>query len=324
MDRRKFLAIATGALAAPLAVEAQQQPAKKVYRIGLLISGTVSSHKTRIEAFRQGLRELGYVETHNIALEYRYAEGRTDRFPDLASELVALQVDVIVTSSNAAVLAAKKATGTIPIVFASANDPVGTGLVASLAQPGGNATGLTNLSSELGGKRLALLKEIFPKVTRVGYLTSPQSLGAGEVKAAAHALGLHLQSLSVRTSSDFDRAFDVALRERVQALMTSPAPVMNSHRTQIVDFAIKNRLPAVYPDSAFVNAGGLMSYAPSLPDLWRRAAILMDRILKGVKPAELPVEQPTKFELVINLKTAKALGLTIPPSLLLRADQVIE
>jgi len=309
---------------APLAAEAQQQPAGKVYRIGLLVSGSESSHQSRIEAFRQGLRVLGYVEGHHIAVEYRYAEGRTDRFPDLAAELVALKVDVIVTSSNPAALAAKKATRTIPIVFASANDPVVTGLVASLARPGGNVTGLTNLSSELGGKRLELLKEAFPKVTRVAYLSIPQNLGAGEVKAGAQALGLQLQSLSVRTSRDFDGAFEAALRERAHALMTSPGPVLNTHRTRIVDFAMKNRLPAIYPDSEFVNAGGLMSYAPNLPDLWRRAATFVDRILKGTKPADLPVEQPTKFELVINLKTAKALGLTIPQTLLLRADRVIQ
>jgi putative tryptophan/tyrosine transport system substrate-binding protein len=292
---------------------AEAQQPKKVPRIGFLASRSPSSLFSETEAFRQGLRELGYVEGQNIIIEYRYAEGKTDRFLDLATELVRLKVDVIVTSSTPGVLAAKKVSGTIPIVFASVNDPVASGLVASLARPGGNIRGLTNLSPDLGGKRLELLKETFPNVTRVAHLWNPESPG-DEMQAAAQALGLQIHSLKVRSSNDFDNAFEAASREHAQGLITSPNPLINTHHKRIVDFAIKSRLPAIYPNSLYVEGGGLMSYAPDYNANYRRAATYVDKILKGAKPADLPVEQPTKFEFVINLKAAKQIGLTIPPT----------
>jgi putative tryptophan/tyrosine transport system substrate-binding protein len=300
---------------------AQGQQAAKVHRIGYLASGSPSSDAARTEAFRQGLRELGYVEGQNIVIEYRYAEGKADQFAQLAAELVRLKVSLIFTSSTPGVLAAKRASSTIPIVFGAINDPVAAGLVASLARPGGNITGLTNLSPDLEGKRLELLKETFPKVTRVAHLWNPDSPGSG--MAAAQALGLQLQSLEVRNPSDFDSAFDAALRERSQALITSPNPLINTHYKRIVEFAAKNRLPAIYSQRVYVEGGGLMSYAPDINANFGRAAVFVDKILKGAKPAELPVEQPTKFELVINLKAAKQIGLTIPPNILARADRVI-
>jgi putative ABC transport system substrate-binding protein len=309
-------------------VQAQAQQPAKVPQIGFLASRSPSSFSSETEAFRQGLRELGYVEGQNIGIEYRYAEGKTDRFADLATELVRLKVDVIVTSSTPGVLAAKKASSTIPIVFGAINDPVASGLVASLARPGGNITGLTNLSPDLDGKRLELLKESFPKViiTRVGYLWNPDAPGTGwtRMQAAASGLGLQLQPLEARSADDFDSAFEAALRERVNALITLPNPLTNTHHKRIVDFATKSRLPAIYPNRVYVDAGGLMSYAPDLNANYRRAAIFVDKILKGTKPADIPVEQPTKFEFVINLKTAKQIGLTIPPNVLARADKVIK
>jgi putative ABC transport system substrate-binding protein len=303
-------------------VSAEAQSPKKLRLIGILESGSPASSSERIEAFRQGLRELGYVEGQNISIEYRYAEGNTDRFADFAAELVRLKVDVIVTASTPGVRAAKKASSTIPIVFASINDPVASGLVASLARPGGNITGLTNLSPDLGGKRLELLKETLPKVTRVAHLWNPDSPGS-EMQAAVQVLGLQLQSLQVRNSNDFDSAFEAALRERVHALITSPNPLLNTHHKRIVDFAAKNRLAAIYANPVFVHAGGLMSYAPDINANFRRAAIFVDKILKGAKPADLPVEQPTKFEFLINLKAAKQIGLIIPHNVLARADRVI-
>jgi putative ABC transport system substrate-binding protein len=301
-----------------------QQPAK-VPRVGLLVPGSQSVFSSRTEAFRQGLREVGYIEGQNIAIEYRYTEGKTDRLPDLTTELVALKVDVIVTASIPPVLAAKKASSTIPIVFASTNDPVASGLVDSLARPGGNITGLTNLSPDLDGKRLELLKEAFPKVTRVAYFWNPDAPATGlrGMQAAAPKLGMQLQPLGVRTADDFDRAFEAALRERAHALMTLPSPVFITHQKRIVEFATKSRLPAIYPFTDFVESGGLMAYAPSRLQNWRRAAHFVDKILKGTKPGEIPVEQPSKFELVINVKTAKQIGLTIPPNVLARADRVI-
>jgi putative ABC transport system substrate-binding protein len=299
------------------------QQAKKVARIGLLIPGSQSAFAIRIDAFRQGLRELGYVEGQNIIIDYRYGEGKTDRFSDLAAELVRFKVDVIVTASTLSVQAAKKASGTIPIVFTAVNDPIVTGLVASFARPGGNVTGMTNLSTELDGKRLELLKETFPKVIRVAYLCNPNSAKT-EMQAAAQALGVQLQTLEVRSANDFDPAFEATIKARAQALIISPSPVFITYQRQIVDFAAKNRLPAVYTTGDYVIGGGLMSYAHSNLENWRRAATYVDKILKGAKPAELPVEQPTKFELVINLKTAKQIGLTIPPNVLARADRVIK
>jgi len=320
MKKILLFAFATLVLASLHLADAQQE--KRVPRIGFLASGSPSSFSSQTEAFRQGLRELGYVEGQNIGIEYRYAEGKTDRFADLATELVRLKVDVIVTASTPGVLAAKKTSSTIPIVFGAINDPVASGLVASLARPGGNITGLTNLSPDLGGKRLELLKESFPKVTRVAHLWNPDSPGS-DMQAPAHTLGLQLQSLEVRSSNDFERAFEAALKERAHALITSPNPLINTHHKRIVDFATNSRLPAIYARREFVESGGLMSYAPDLNANFRRAAIFVDKILKGAKPADLPVEQPTKFEFVINLKTAKQIGLTIPPNVLARADRVI-
>jgi putative ABC transport system substrate-binding protein len=261
-------------------------------------------------------------------IEYRYAEGKLDLLPALASELVQLEVDVIVTSATSGVLAAKTATGTIPIVFTSLGDPVGSGLVANLARPGGNVTGLSILATELSGKRLELLKEVFPKVTRVVMLWNPtssgQSLQFKETQAVAKALGVQLQSMEVQGTNDFETGFQLAKKEGTHALLAAPSPVINSNLKQILEFAAKNRLPAMYAGPEVVDAGGLMSYAPNYADQFRRAAIFVDKILKGAKPADLPVEQATKFEFVINLKTAKQIGLTIPQSVLFRADRVIK
>jgi putative ABC transport system substrate-binding protein len=307
---------------------AQAQQPKKIPRIGFLAPPTASFLTTRVEAFRQGLRELGYLEGKNISIEYRYAEGKLDRLPHLATELAHLRLDVILTASEVGVLAAKNATSTVPIVFAVAEDAVEGGLVSSLARPGGNVTGLTVLAADLGGKRLELLKESFPKVVRVGFLWpsgGPRgNLPFTEMDSAAKAFGLKLQSLPVRGLDDFQPAFEAAKREGAHALVTGPSPVINTQRLLVLDFAAKNRLPAMYPSSEFVDLGGLMSYAPNYLDLFRRAATYVDKILKGAKPADLPIEQPTKFEFVINLKAAKQIGLTIPPNVLARADKVIK
>ena len=304
---------------------AAQQPA--VHRIGILIPSSASFISTRVEAFRQRLRELGYVEGKNIVVEYRYAEGKPERLPDLAAELVRLKVDVIVTVSPGPTLAAKKASGTIPIVFAGASDPVETGIVSSLAQPGENITGLSLMAPDLDGKRLELLKEAFPKVARVAFLWrsggSRGNLPLTEMEAVAKALGLKLISLEVRSLEDFEGAFARAKRDGAQALITTPGALIITQQGQVLDFAAKNRLPAIYHTSEFVEAGGLMSYAPNYADLWRRAADFVDKILKGTKPADMPIEQPTKFELIINLKTAKQIGLTIPQKMMERADRVI-
>ena len=327
IDRRTFLA-GTGVvlLATPLVAEAQQ--AAKVPRIGYLSPLSPSSDSIRIEAFRQGLRDLGYVEGQNIAIEYRYAEGKFDRLPDLAAELVRLKVDVIVASSTPGTLAAKNATSTIPIVMTASADPVPTGLISSLARPGGNITGLSLLSGELCGKRLDLLKEVVPKLSRVAVLLDPANpaslLQLRETEAAAKVLGVQLQPLEVRgPNPDFEKAFQATTRGRAGALITPDDAVILFYRTRIVDFAAKNRLPAMYGFRELVDAGGLMSYTANRSHLFQRAATYVDKILKGAKPGDLPVEQPTKFELVINLKTAKALGLTIPPSVLRLADEVI-
>jgi ABC-type uncharacterized transport system substrate-binding protein len=314
-------------LALSVPVEAQQQ-LKKLHRIGILLVGSSSFYSAWIDVFRQGLKELGYIEGKNIAIEYRYAEGKADRLPALAAELVGLKVEVVFTSSTPSVLAVKKATSTIPIVFVSISDPVASGLVTSLARPGGNITGLSIVAVELSGKRLKLLKEAVPSVTRVAFIWNSanpaQTPQWGEAQAAAQALGLQLQSLEVRSANDFDSAFEAALRERAQALVTTPAALLGAHLKRIVEFAAKNRLPTMYGNPQFVDAGGLMSYAPDYTVQYRRAAIYVDKILKGSKPADLPVEQPTKFEFIINLKAAKQIGLTIPPNLLARADKVIK
>jgi putative ABC transport system substrate-binding protein len=328
MDRRTFLAGSAALLAAPLAAKAQQ--AAKVARIGWLAGNLTASPHLR-EAFRQGLRDLGYVEGRIVVIEYRSAEGKFERLPALVAELVALKVDVIVAGSTPGALAAKQSTKTIPIVFAAAADPVTDGLVTSLARPGGNVTGLTGLAPELVGKCLDQLKQAVPGVSRVAVLWHPGASGEGTDKdmlkgaeVAARALGMQLQFVEARGPDDFDRAFSEMTRARAGTLTVVGSSMFVSERRRLVDLAAKNRLPAVYPLREFVDAGGLMAYGPDLADLFRRAATYVDKILKGAKPGDLPVEQPTKFELVINLKTAKALGLTIPPSLLLRADQVIE
>ena len=328
IPRRAFMAaLAGGLLAAPLAAEAQ--PAGKVPRVAYLSASSAASATWGVEAFRQGLRELGYIEGRNILIEYRWADGRFDRLPALAADLARLAVDVIVASNTPAALAARNATGTIPIVLVTSGDPVGSGLVASLARPGGNVTGLSLFSTlAMSGKQLELLKQAFPTVSHVAVLANPANPPTAGLltgtELAARPLGLRLRVVPVREPKEFDDAFAMMKNERVPALLVIADPLVNDHRGRIVAFAATNRLPAIYPYRTFVDAGGLMSYGVDLSDLSRRAATYVDRILKGAKPAELPIEQPTKFELVINLKTAKALGLTIPPSLLQRADQVIE
>ena len=329
MERRRFIeVIAGGFVAAPLAAEAQQ--AAKVPRIGFLAGNLAATPRLR-EAFGQGLRDLGYVEGRNVVIEYRDAEGKFDRLPALAAELVALKVDVIVAGGTPQALAAKQATRTIPIVFASGGDPVTDGLVTSLARPGGNVTGLSGLSPELVGKWLELLTQAVPGVSRVAGLWHPGAVGERTEKdmlkraeAAARALGVRIQVVEARGPEDFDRAFSDMTRARAGALTVLGSAMFFGERRRLVDLAAKHRLPALYTSRDFVDAGGLMAYGPNLADSFRRAAIFVDKILKGAKPAALPVEQPTKFELVINMKTAKALGLTIPPSLLGRADHVVE
>jgi putative ABC transport system substrate-binding protein len=322
------ITLALGGLFSPVAAEAQQ--AAKIARIGFLATNlAVNPHLP--EAFRQGLRDLGYVEGRNLVIEYRDAEGKLERLPALAAELVALKVDVIVAVSTLEALAAKQATRTIPIVFAVAADPVTSGLVTSLARPGGNVTGLSNLAPELVGKRLEQLKQAVPAVSRVAVLWQPGALGERTEKdmlkgaeVAGRALGVRLQFVEARGPADFARALSEMTRARAGALTVLTSAMFANERRRLVDLAAKNRLPAVYGLREYVDAGGLMSYGPSIADLFRRAATYVDRILKGRKPGDLPVEQPTKFELLINLKTAKALGLTIPPSLLGRADEVIQ
>jgi putative ABC transport system substrate-binding protein len=328
-----LLILLTAILGAPFVASAQQPG--KIPRIGFLATSLTNPN---YEAFRQGLHEVGYVEGQNIAIERRYSEGRAERLPDLAAELVHLKVDLIVVDTCGAPLnAASQATSTIPIVVAACNDDlVATGLISSLARPGGNITGLSELTPELGAKRLELLKEAVPRVKRVAVLWNPTysqrfsgsfrfwSSDWVEVRSAAQVLGITLQSVEIRGSDDFDSAFSAMTRERAEALIAFSDPLIVFHGRRITDLAAKNRLPAVYASREVVDAGGLMSYGASSIDMFRRAAVYVGKILKGAKPADLPMEQPTKFELVINLKTAKALGLTIPRSLLLRADQVIQ
>ncbi len=325
-------ALALTLLAAPLAAQAQQ--AGKVYRVALILTTTPVSEMAGPEpihapfrAFVHRLRELGYVEGRNLVLERRSAEGRFERFGDIIRELVRLRVDVIVTVTNPAAQAAKAVTTTVPIVMASSTDPVGAGLVGSLARPGGNITGLTySVDAEIEGKRLDLLKEALPRISRVAYLGLKgewDSAYGESVRAAARALGLTLL-LAEHTPNDFTSAFRRIERDRPDALFVGASPPAFQHRKLIVDFATRNRLPSTHSYSEAVELGGLMAYGTNAPDLFRRAADYVDRILKGARPADLPVERPTKFELVINLKTAKALGLTIPPSVLARADEVIQ
>ena len=330
IHRRRFISsLGVGLLAAPLAAWAQQ--AGKVYRIGYLSTGSASGTYLRpLEALRQGLRELGWVEGQNIVIEYRFAEGRPDRLPGLAEELVRLKVDIIVAAPTPSALAARDASRTIPIVGMGLTEPVAIGLVASLARPGGNVTGVTySVDTDIFGKQLELLKEAVPKVRRVTVLSNPTGspaypLTMSNVKAAARSLGLQLQLHEAREPGEFDGAFAAMAKERAVALLVFGDPMFFLHRGRLAGLALKSRLPSMSTQWQWVEAGGLMSYGPSLPDLWRRAATYVDKILKGAKPADLPIEQPTKFELVINLKTAKALGLTIPQSLLARADEVIQ
>ena len=306
--------------------EAQQQA--KVSRIGYLSGNSPAGILARSEAFQQGMRELGYVEGKNIVIEYRYAEGKLDRLPALATELVRLKVDVIVTTGSTATRPAKAATSTVPIIMASDIDPVGNGFVASLARPGGNITGLSNLAPDLSGKQLELLKEIVPKLSRVavfGTLTTPGNAESlKEIELVARAFGLRVQYLDILDPEDLETAFQAASKGRAGAVLVQGTPFTSSHRAQITARAAKNRLPATYPQSDYIDAGGLMFYGPSITDLFRRAAIYVDKILKGAKPGDLPVEQPMKFEFIINLKTAKQMGLTIPPNVLVRANTVIK
>jgi putative tryptophan/tyrosine transport system substrate-binding protein len=324
--RRAFITtLAGGLLAASVTAEAQQ--AQKAPRVGFLHYGSPGP-SPEVEAFRRGLHELGYVEGQNIAIEYRFASGRVERLTELAAELVRLKVDVIVTPTTPASLAAKQATSTIPIVFAAVADAVGAGLIANFARPGGNITGLASISAELGGKRLELLKQVVPKASRVAVLYNPADrsnvLVLKELQESAPALRLTLQPLEVRGPGEFEGAFVAMTRERAHALFGAAGVLTFEHRKAIVDLAAKNRMPAMWGHRQFVDTGGLMSYAVNYYDQLRRAATYVDKILKGAKPADLPVEQPTTFELVINLKTAKALGLTIPRSLLQQADEVIQ
>jgi putative ABC transport system substrate-binding protein len=331
MDRRRFLLTSmAGAVAAPLAVEAQQ--ASGPPRIGYMAINLKGGDPSAPHALLQGLRDLGYVEGKNLVIEYRDAEGKPDRFPRLAAELAALKVSVIVAGGGTlGAMAAKQATSTIPIVFGAAGDPVSEGLVTSLARPGGNVTGLAVNSPELASKSLELLKQAVPGLTQVALLLKPDSgppaVTQERIKtwdAAARALGMRLQVVEARGPENFDRGFSDMARARASALTVVSTPVFDAEPRRLVELAARHRLPAVYTFKAYVEAGGLMSYGPDISDLFRRAAVYVDKILKGARPGELPVEQPTKFELVINLKTAKALGLTIPPSLLARADQVID
>ena len=309
-------------------VPVDAQPAPKVPKVGLLYTTSEKAAGHVIEAFRHALRELGYVEGKTVVLEVRWAEARFERLPDLARELLGLKVDVIVTSNDVATAAIQRETQTIPIVMANSIDPVGTGFVASLARPGGMVTGLSTLSAELSGKRLELLREAVPGLSRVAFLWNPDVRGNvldyKETEGAARALRLRLQSVELSRAEDLDRAFSAVTSERAQALVLSANPAGYVNRGPIASFAQRNRLPIISAQREYVDAGGLMSYGHNLADLYRHAAIYVDKILKGAKPAELPVEQPTKFDLVINLKTAKTLGLTIPQSLMRRADHVIQ
>jgi ABC-type uncharacterized transport system substrate-binding protein len=328
MRRRKFITLLGGAAVCwPLAARAQQ-PAAKVPRIGFLGNSTAELEANLVGSFRDGLRALGYEEGRNIVIEYRWAEGKYERFPALIAELVASNVDVIVTAGTPASLAVKTATTSIPLVMIAVGEPVATGLVASLARPGGNITGVTSMSAEIEGKRLELLREVAPNISHIAVLWnagSPiQVIQERETRAAAQVLGMKMLSLGVRTLEEIEDAFAAIMRERPGALLVLADRLFLHHRTLIMEFATQHRLPGVHAYRELVEVGGLMSYGPSYADMHRRAATYVDRILKGEKPADLPVERPVKFELVVNLKAAKALGLEVPPTLLARADEVIE
>ena len=328
IDRRAFILATTGGLlAAPIAVGAQQ--AGRVYRIVYLGNSSPTLEADLVDAFRQGLRNLNYLEGQNIVIEYRWAEGRNDRFPALVAEAVRLKADVILTSGTPATLAAKEGTRTIPIVIAAMGDPIGAGVVPSLARPGGNITGLASMSPEIDGKRLELLKELAPGVARIAVLWNPTNPGNAarlhNIQHAATILRLTLEPVvGAADSQALEQGFQAIVAARAQALVVEPDRGLLAHRVQIVAFTARRRLPTLYPYREFVQAGGLVSYAPSYPAMFRRAATYVDKILRGVKPSDLPIEQPTTFELVINSKTAQAQNLAIPSSLLQRADQVIE
>jgi putative tryptophan/tyrosine transport system substrate-binding protein len=326
MRRRDFITLLGGAAAWSFPARAQQ--AGKVYRIGFLGNSTAALEANLVAPFRDGLRDLGYVEGQNILIEYRWAEGEYERFPALTAELIALKVDVIVTAGTPASLAVKKAATSIPLVMVAVGDPVATGLVASFGRPGGNITGLTSISSEIEGKRLELLREVLPNISHIAVLwnaASPiQVIEEREVRAATQISGMKMLSLGVRTIEEIEDALATIVRERPGALLVLADRLFLHHRARIMDFAAQRRLPGVHAYRELVEAGGLMSYGPSYADMHRRAASYVDRILKGSKPADLPVQAPVKFELVINLKAAKALGIEIPPMLLGRADEVIE
>ena len=327
MDRRTF----AGTVASALLVRsfrASGQPAKKAPLIGVLHPSTAASTSHHVEAFKQGLRERGYVEGQNIVVERRFGDGKTERIAEFAAELVRMKVDVIMTTTDGGITAVRQQTETIPIVMASSTDPVGTGFVASLARPGGSITGLTVMSAELAAKRLELLKDVVPGLSRVAMMWNPDIRGAvlvyKETESAARSLRLQLQSVEVSRADDFDRAFAALTAARAEALMIVGSTLAFTNRDQLASLALKHRLPSMGAQREHAEAGSLIAYGPSLADGWRRAATYVDKILKGAKPGELPVEQPTKFELVLNTKTAKALRLTIPPPLLQRADEVIQ
>jgi ABC-type uncharacterized transport system substrate-binding protein len=327
MRRREFITLlSSAAVAWPLTARAQQ-PARKPPTIGFLVSGTPSSHGQWVAAFAQRLRELGWIEGRTVAIEYRWAEGRSERSAQIAAEFVRLKVGVIVTSTPANVVAAKQATSVIPIVFAAAGDPVGSGLVASLVRPGGNVTGLSMQTTDLAGKRLELLREVVPGLRRLAIMAYVGNHGAvlemTEVQAAARTLGLDVVTFEIRRAEDIAPAFE-ALKGRADALYVPPDPLITSNRVRIHTLALRAQMPTMHGFRELVEAGGLMSYGPNQPDLYRRAADYVDKILRGTRPADIPVEQPTKFDLIINLTTAKALGLEVPPTLLARADEVIE
>ena len=326
MDRRTFIAHMIGAgPSAPLAAQAQQ--AGKVYRLGFLWDGP-AVFPDAMEAFRQGLRDLGYVEGRNIAIEYRWAEGKPERMRELAEQLVRLKVDVIMAPSSVYTGAAKEATSEIPIIFMSHADPLRTGHVASLGRPGGNITGLSIMMTETNVKGLELFKKAVPRLSRVAVVWDPATPshgpGRNAVEEAGPSLGLRIQSVAVRSATEYASAFSAMVRERADGVLVLSTPLFIAGAKRLAELALTHKLPSLFGPKHHVESGGLMSYSPDRPDLWRRGAIYVDKILKGAKPADLPVQQPTKFELVINLKTAKALGLTIPPSLLQRADQVIQ
>jgi len=328
IERRRFIEIIVGALlAAPLAAEAQQSG--KVYRIVFLGASSPELESELVAAFREGLRDLGYIEGQNIMIEYRWAEGRYDRYPAFVAEAVRHKVDVIVTAGTPAALAAKEGTRTLPIVMAAIGDPIASGVVSSVARPGGNITGSTSMTPEIDAKRLELLKELVPGASRIAILWNPANPGnrprIGEMKAAAKALRLTLEPIVDAGDGDqLKKGFGAIVAARSQALIMVSDRALLAHRDRIVDFAMKRRLPGLYAYREFVKVGGFASYGPSYRVMFRRAAVYVDKILKGAKPGDLPIEQPTKFELVINLKTAKALGLTIPPSVMGRADEIIQ